>query len=406
MKKYIAAVLMGAAALSPMAQDNPNRFIITHADGTTQSMMIDRVTDMTFATVNGPVKADVEYVSSDLDNLTVSFDITMSPDCVQWRYIIVPAVELQPYDTDAKRASYINAHADLTLRDQGPMTADYMNLMPGSDYAIATVGIDAYGTLCETSVATFQTERVNVGAPDVSADFTNVTESSFEVTLTPNSDCSFYRYVIDSDGQIESYYNEYGQAFGASSIEELIVTTLAFENFTGPHSETVTKKFPAMVYTAYIVPYDKDGNMGKLIKRSVKTLGGGDGPATVSVAQADYSYNQKPDPATGQTTWVPFQAFNFTPDANCARYRAEVFTEDEYARMGEVAAFEAVRSEAPAGTPDDLWFRYGDARMIWEFAPDSTGYVLTAGKNANGEWGEVTVSKFTTPSEPTGEKPW
>ncbi len=282
MKKYIAAVLMGAAALSPMAQDNPNRFIITHADGTTQSMMIDRVTDMTFATVNGPVKADVEYVSSDLDNLTVSFDITMSPDCIQWRYIIVPAVELQPYDTDAKRASYINAHADLTLRDQGPMTADYMNLMPGSDYAIATVGIDAYGTLCETSVATFQTERVNVGAPDVSADFTNVTESSFEVTLTPNSDCSFYRYVIDSDGQIESYYNEYGQAFGASSIEELIVTTLAFDNFTGPHSETVTKKFPAMVYTAYIVPYDKDGNMGKLIKRSVKTLGGGDLPQSAS----------------------------------------------------------------------------------------------------------------------------
>ena len=53
-----------------------------------------------------------------------------------------------------------------------------------------------------------------------------------------------------------------------------------------------------------------------------------------------------------------------------------------------------------------MWFRYKACRQSYKFDPSSSGYILVAGKNFEGEWGAVNVLKFTTPDEVEDSPLW
>lgn len=392
-----SAILMANAATP-----DPNRVLLNHADGTTLSVMADRVESVSFATVEGEVSLTAEIMEVNMDEKTVTVAIENTPSCIGWKYAVIPESKLSIYDTDAKLASYIGANCPYILNSSiGGGIIDVPDMKPGSQYALCCVGIDRYNTLCEVSVTKFDTPVEVTGKPWVNVTFQNTTENSFEVTMSPNDDCSSYAAVVYPLGEIERSYQSYGPQFGSTSIEDYIVNILSWMKYTGERTDTYDGLLPGTTYQVSIVPIDNDGQPAPMIAYKVKTLGGVKGHAWVDIEQTDYMLMQKPNPDNiMQIIWAPFQAFWLTPGEATVKFRSVAISEEEFNEMGIDAAKALVCADPPGNVPDDMWFRYTPCRQLFEFEPNTTGYMLAAGKNSNGEWGEVNILKFTTPETP------
>lgn len=122
--------------------------------------------------------------------------------------------------------------------------------------------------------------------------------------------------------------------------------------------------------------------------------------AWVEIAQTEYILMQTPNPENiMEIIFVPHQAFWLTPNESTAKFRAVAFGEAEFEEMGFEAVEAVVKTEPGDDVPDDMWYRYTACRQLYKFDPSTTGYILVAGKNFDGEWGATNVMKFTTPAE-------
>ncbi len=408
MKKLYISLFAAALSFAAFGQTDPNRMILHNADGSTTAMMTDRVESISFATVAGPVKAETKVLEYDEEAGLVVISVDGTADCKGWKYAILPETGMALYDTDAKLASYIDAnckHVYSVFPDGGAVDAP--GLEPGSNYVFCTVGVDEYGTMCEVSTDAFQTPRSTEGVPSVDVTFSNVTENSFDVTLTPNDDCAAYVYVVYQQGYIEDSYMQYGSLFGCASIEEYIKNYITWNTFYESTTDTYDGLQPARTYQVSVVPIDIDGNLAKMQAYTVQTAVGVAGDAWVNIEQTEFMLMQTPNPENiMETIFVPHQTFWLTPNEATAKFRAEVFTEAEFDEIGLEAAEAKVKTEAASGVPDDMWFRYKACRQSYKFDPSSSGYILVAGKNFEGEWGAVNVLKFTTPDEVEDSPLW
>lgn len=399
MNKFLTSFLAAAISLTAAAGE-PNRVIINHADGTTSAYMTDRITNMTFATVEGPVKAEVTVDEVDPDAGVVYATLTPTPDCKGWKNIIMPSNEIARFDTDAKLAAYINAEMPF-IANEFPTNGNFYieeGLRPNVEYKFCTLGFDIYGAPCDISTATFTPTVAITGKPDVNVTVADITETSAKITMTPNSDCASFAYYLEAKGKLQEYYEMLGST-GIGSLEEA-VEMLSYER---PSTETVITPDwlkPATEYELSIVCYDENGIKSPLKAVTFRTQGGGETPAWVDITPSKYRINQMPNPDNPlQIMLVPFMYFKFTPNATTARYRQEMFTKAEYEQMGREAAIALVKREPAPDVPDEMWFRYTEKEMCSQFDPETEIVVIAAGKNANGEWGDANILEYTTPSE-------
>lgn len=116
MKKIYFTLIAAALSCAASAQTNPNRMLLNNTDGTTKSIMTDRVESITFATVSGPVRADVKVLGYDPEEALVTISVDGTPDCSGWKYAILPETALAIYDSDAKLASYVDANCPLVYK--------------------------------------------------------------------------------------------------------------------------------------------------------------------------------------------------------------------------------------------------------------------------------------------------
>lgn len=399
MNKFLTSFLAAAISLTAAATE-PNRIIINHADGSTSAYMTDRITNMTFATVNGPVKAEVTVEYVDSDEHIVYATLTPTDDCNGWKNIIMPSNEIAQFDTDAKLAAYIDATMPFIVREFPNNGSFYMDepLRPNIEYTFCTLGFDIYGAPCDISAATFIPEVPLTGKPDVSVTVADVTETSAKITMTPNKDCPSFAYYLDEKGKLQEYFEMLGSS-GIGSLEE-VVEMLSYEH---PTTETVINPDwlrPSTEYELSIVCYDEKGIKSPLKTVAIRTQGGGISAAWVDITPDGYRINQMPNPDNiYETIFVPFAYFKFTPNENTARYRQEMFTKTDYEKLGKDAAIALVKREPAPDVPDEMWFRYTEKVMCSHFEPNTEIVVIAAGKNAIGEWGEANIFEYTTPSD-------
>ena len=144
MKKFSSIILAGlVCALPAFAQQEeaPNRLILQNSIGNVSGYVLDRIDNISFARAEGVAKAEVEIFSADTDEISLS--IIKNEYCTSYKLSVVPAVVADAYN-DLTLITYIDRDPSTPVfyddYTQGQLTGIELN--PGSDYVLVTIGID------------------------------------------------------------------------------------------------------------------------------------------------------------------------------------------------------------------------------------------------------------------------
>ncbi len=208
--------------------------------------------------------------------------------------------------------------------------------------------------------------------PSVAVSVDSVTSLSITATFTPNEACASYVYVISTQEEMQTW-----AAMFQTTIETLVpmwgITT------SGVSSYTWEDMAPATEYTIYVIPYAADSSAGPMVTAPATTLTlGDDGVSVVEmqvVVLSDSSVLTKT-----------------TPNSSTAVYKYGLITKQLHDSLG--SALDSFLL--------DYWENYDmhDAYLYeewtWEGLHDVDYYACARGKNANGEWGTLTIIPFST----------
>ena len=398
MKKFTIMLAGLAMAIPAFAQEDqqPNRLLINSTAGTYTGYVIDRVSNITFARVEGEVKADIEVkevVSCELIKLSV----TMSEASMSYKLAVVPAVLAGQYN-DQTLISYINSRnmGSVFYQDFTDAELTGITLNADSEYDIVTIGIDAYGVedgVCRARIKT--PAPVLVGDPQVQAEVVDRQLRSFSIKFTPNDDVLEYFCVAGETGTIESQFNMFAPMFGFTNMAQLIkMWGYARE---GEQVVEWTDMNPNEEYEVFYVASDADGNLAPWQKIVTSTLAlGGEGEALVNIELGDYVY------ADWNGEMLPSQFVTFTPNDQASCYRFNVVRADYY--DNDTEGYKADLCSDP-WMPMAYWFFYEPIETDFQIDPETECVAIAAGKNVNGEWGSVTELRFTTPDHAEGKLP-
>ncbi len=397
--KRFTIVLAGLAMTIPaFAQEDqePNRLLINNTSGSFTGYVIDRVSNITFARVEGDVKAEIE-VKEVVDCDTAIMSVTRSESCVGFKLDVVPAVLASQYD-DQGLISYINSRRNFSTYYQDFTDAELtgINLNFDSEYDIVTIGIDSYGVedgVCRARIKT--PPPVLVGDPRLETEVVDRQLYSFSVKFTPNDDVLEYFCVAGEKGSMESQFNMFAPMFGFTNMSQLI-KKWGYKR-EGEQVVDWTNMNPNTEYEVYYVASDAEGNLAPWQKIETSTLAlGGEGEALVSIELGDYVY------ADWEGEMKPSQFISFTPNDQTSCYRFNVVTADYYDSDAE--GYKADLCSDP-WMPMAYWFFYEPMETDYQIDPETECVAIAAGKNINGEWGSVTELRFTTPDHAEGELP-
>lgn len=387
MRKLLLFATMFLFSIGLYAQNDAeiNRLLI-HEGYNTKGYIIDRVDSLTFATVEGEVAANVNLIDFNTDTITLS--ITRTPECVGFKIAVEATVVIAQY-SDVNLASYIDAAtSDIYYQDFESAILTGVELQPGTEYSILTVGYDKYGVLCDVDRVDFETEAGEyIGNPFVLASVVEANLYDFTVAFEPNSDVSSYYVVAGAKGTLEQQYQQFAPWFGFANIGEMIMMW-GLER-TGRTENQWTQMEPNTEYEIFIQALDAQGNMAphQVFELSTQALGG-EGTAEVAITLGEYKL----------TDWdgemLPSQFITFTPNDQTSAYRVTVALKEYY-------------DEDPEGYKQDLcsentmnvvgWFLFEELTTDFQIDPKTRCIALAAGKNINGEWGPITEVEFTTP---------
>lgn len=389
MKNLYLILAAFIVSFSVMAQDM-NRLILTEQTGAYKAYSIEDVRDVTFANVTGEIYADVEIHEVALDKLVIS--ISMSDECVGFKISCIPTVVASQYD-DKGLAKYIDSiepNAYYQNFTRGELSG--ISLSEGSEYTIATVGIDQYGVLCDVYRAEFTTPGAQVqGNPVVEAEVIDEQYFEFTVRFTPNADVSEYYVVAGEEGTLQAQYEQFAAFMGFTNFGDMIKAWGAPLN--AADSYTWKEMTPGTTYDVYILPLDMEGNYGEYTNIQATTLSlGGPGTAEVTVTMGDYKLND------WYGEMLPSQFVTYTPNDQASAYRFSVYLASEY-DAGKDALIAELMSEPPM--PMANWFFYETIVTDYQLNPNTSVVVIAAAKNINGEWGPLTEVRYTTPAQVT-----
>lgn len=209
--------------------------------------------------------------------------------------------------------------------------------------------------------------------PSVEITVNEVTATTVDATFTPNKACATYFIVLAVHEEML-----YWQSFFNCTMEQL-VEEFAGDGRNGVTSNLWKEQIPNTEYTIYVLPKDAEGNAGEIVTKNVKTgVLGGTGVSVIDLKVKVMS-----------TTSVCVTA---TPNEETAEYHY-ILIEKAYAEE--------------IGTDSTMRILYADPYALYEIdkwewidlVPKTDYYAIAQGKNASGEWGEITKVEFTTTLE-------
>lgn len=399
MKKPIIflASLLAVAGAAAQTQEAPNRILVTNTGGNFTGYKIDYLSDISFATVEGEVKAELELFEVGDNMLKVS--VQRTPSCYSYYLGVVPSTIANQLTDNVAVISYItNSRSGATLFFEDYPSADMtgIELKPDTKYELISVGLDNYGIadgVCRIPFATPAPEIVGEPAVDVKVD--GVTLDSFTLTFTPNSDVSTYYCCAGEKGTMQQQYEMFGPMFGYSNFNEMIAAWGIPEN--AQTTKTWNNMAPNTEFEVFIAVKDVNGNFAPCQVFEVSTLSlGGPGDAWVDIDILEYELAMWGDEK------LPSQYIEFTPNDQASCYRVAVYEASQYDADPE-ACREYVCSEP--WMPTVGWYQYEAMVTDFQINPMTECVALAAAKNVNGVWGEINEVRFTTPEKADGMRP-
>lgn len=389
MKKLITLCMMLLMSLGLYAQDNGDRMVVRLKSGDVKGYMANRIDCVEFPKVEGDIKADVTIKDVTLDKLYVA--VTLSAGCNYYKILPVPAVFAAQLTDDGVAARYIEGQTNTDYYDgftNAEMPTSELNY--DTEYVFMTLAYDMYHTPCAVCRAPFKTlKRPLVGNPKVNVSVKSADYTSFTITCEPNADVKAFACVAGEKGTLQEQFETFGPMMGFTNIGQMIQSWGIERTESG--DVTWDNMDPGTDYEVYVQAWDVNGTYADLEIVDVSTPGyGGTGEALVYTEQGDYK-NMDWD---GKQ--LPSQFINFKPNDQTNAWRFGVVTKTQYDE-DPTGWQENVRQDPPMPFMAN-WFFYGELSTDFQINPNVEFVVITAGKNANEEWGPVRVDEYTTPT--------
>ncbi|MBO7287111.1 MAG: T9SS type A sorting domain-containing protein [Bacteroidales bacterium] len=208
--------------------------------------------------------------------------------------------------------------------------------------------------------------------PMVEITVTDVTTTTVDVSFNPAGECASYYILLDTEAAMEQWTTVFGV-----SLEQLI-EEWSIER-QGPSTHLWDELVPNTEYTIFVLSKDIEGEVLQIDKQKVTTeVLGGNGVSVVDL-QVEVTSN----------TSVFVTA---TPNEETAEYHY-ILIEKSYAdSIGVDSTMQILYTDPYALYEIDRW-EWIDLNENTEF------YAIAQGKNAQGEWGEITKVEFVTTTE-------
>ncbi len=206
--------------------------------------------------------------------------------------------------------------------------------------------------------------------PAVSISISNVTETSFSATFTPNETCARYDYVAMTDEEINMWL------MFAGSVDGLI--SMFGVHATGPDTHVWNSDIaPGTTYKVMVRPFGADSTAYPYTYEEVTTLTtGGSGTAAISISVSEIT----------ETT----ARVICTPNDQTALYYDGLVTVDLFNSV----PLDTVKSIIMEN-PNNIHYSIDD--WTWPTLLSNTDYYAIAfGQNSEGVWGADSMVQFTT----------
>ena len=208
-----------------------------------------------------------------------------------------------------------------------------------------------------------------VGEPLVDVTIDETTYTTITATFTPVGECASYIILLSTEAEMEQWAGVYGVDL------ETLITEWGIEKKT-TYTHTWAKQIPNTEYTIYVLPKDAEGNALPMETTKVSTaVLGGEGVSVIDLEVEVMS-----------NTSVFVTA---TPNEETAEYHY-ILIEKSYAdSIGVDSTMKVLQADSYPLYQIDEW-EWVNLNANTEF------YAIAQGKNAQGEWGEITKVEFIT----------
>ena len=296
--------------------------------------------------VAGP--AAVAVAVEKLNETSVSITATPNENAVSYKYIVIEKAEADVMETEALMQKLAEAN-ELTAVDVWTYS-----VKSNVEYYVIAQGKNADGMFGEIT----QVEFVVAGPAAVAIAVEELSETSVEITATPNENAVAYHYIVITKAEADSIGEE-----------ALIQRLNENENYIeGASSEEMTIE-SNVAYYVVAQAKNADDIFGAITK--VEFMVEVAGPAVVAIEVKEVS-----------ETSVEVTA---TPNENTVSYKYIVIEKAEADSIGEAALMQRL-AEANELTTVDVWTYTVKSNVEYN--------VIAQGKNADDKFGELTIVEF------------
>ena len=201
---------------------------------------------------------------------------------------------------------------------------------------------------------------------------TDVTTTTVDVSFTPAGECASYYILIDTEASMEQWTMVFGVTL------EQLIEEWSIER-QGPSTHLWNELIPNTEYTIFVLSKDIEGENIQIDRQKVTTeVLGGNGVSVIDL---------QVEVLTNTSVFV-----TATPNEETAEYHY-ILIEKSYAdSIGSDSTMKIIHTDPYALYDIDRW-EWIDLHENTEF------YAIAQGKNAQGEWGEITKVEFVTTTE-------
>ena len=208
--------------------------------------------------------------------------------------------------------------------------------------------------------------------PMVEITVTDVTTTTVDVSFTPAGECASYYILLDTESSMEQWTMVFGVTL------EQLIEEWSIER-QGPSTHLWNELIPNTEYTIFVLSKDIEGENIQIDRQKVTTeVLGGNGVSVIDL---------QVEVLTNTSVFV-----TATPNEETAEYHY-ILIEKSYAdSIGVDSTINIIHTDPYALYDIDRW-EWIDLHENTEF------YAIAQGKNAQGEWGEITKVEFVTTTE-------
>lgn len=285
----------------------------------------------------------VEIIKGKVETYSFAVNFTPNTDCLRYYFLL----STEPVDAD-----YIMENGE---ERTGETSQLWESLSSSTEYTVYVLPIDIEGNEGEIKSLVVKT-KVEAGVSEVEIDIVKLSETSVEITATPNENTVLYHYIVMTKAEAD--------AMGEEALKQRLDEN---ENYlTDVEVETMTVE-SNVAYYVLAQGKNADDKWGEITKE-VFTVSG---PAFVAIEVENLS-----------ETEVSVTA---TPNENTVSYRYIVIEKSEADSMEEEVLMQRL-AETGELSGIDVW--------TWEVKPNIEYYVIAQGKNADGRLGEMSKVEF------------